>query len=144
MRGGGVRWMGCHHALKIEPTDRTLLLKYFLLQCMMQYYCKSSVESPTTGFWQLTSSTLCEDVYSQLWVHQAVGTNHSKCSSIFTIWGNITGVIYRLVTTKDKERYPNPLTKQNAQGLGSYVGLSLLKTRKEIHAPLQRDTRKKT
>ena len=50
-------------------------------------------------------------MFIQLWACQAVGTNHHHCSSIFTIQGNIIGVICRVVTPKDKERYPSPLTK---------------------------------
>ena len=75
---------------------------------MMLYYWKSSVETPTTGFRQLIFNILCEDVHSQLWACQAVGANHHHCRSIFTIQGNVTGVTCRVVTPKDKERYPSP------------------------------------
>ena len=56
----------------------------------------------------------------QLWASQAVGANHHQCSSTFTIQSNTTGVICRVVTPKDKERYPSPLTKQkeNSQMTG--------------------------
>ena len=37
--------------------------------------------------------------------------NHHHCSSIFTIQGKVTGVIWRVVTPKDKKRNPSPLTK---------------------------------
>ena len=86
---------------------------------------------------------LCEDVHSQLWACQGVGANHYQCISIFTIQGNLTGVICRFVTPKDKEKYPSPLTKQNANRLELYVGSLHLKTRKEIQAPLQSAMRKK-
>ena len=49
---------------KIQQTDGTPLLKNFLLQCMMLYYWKSSVETPATGFRQLIFNILCEDVHS--------------------------------------------------------------------------------
>ena len=92
---------GGHHAPKIQPTDWAPLLKNFLLQCIMLYYCKSSVETPTTRFWQLIFNILCNDVHSQLWACQAVGANHHHCSSISPIQGNVTGVICRVVTPKD-------------------------------------------
>ena len=41
--------------------------------------------------------------------------NITKCSRIFTIQGNVTGVMCMVVTPKDKERHPRPLTKQNAK-----------------------------
>ena len=78
---------------------------------MMLYYCKSSVKTPTTGFRQLIFNILCKDVHSQLWACQAVGRNHHHCSSIFTIQGKVTGVIWRVVTPKDKKRNPSPLKK---------------------------------
>ena len=105
---------------------------------MIQYYCKSSFETPTTGFQDFIFNALCEDVHSQLWASQVVGANHHQySSSIFTIQGNITGVMCKVVTPRDKERYPSPLTKQNAKGLGLYVGLSHLKTTKETQASIQ-------
>ena len=104
----------------------------------MQHYCKSSVETPTMGFWQLIFNILCEDVLSQLWACQAVGANYHQCSNIFIIQDKGTGVICRVITPKDKERYPSPLTKQIAQGLELYIGLSHLKTRKGIQAPFRK------
>ena len=53
-------------------------------------------------------SKLC----SQLQTCQGLGANHQKCSSIFAIQVNITGVICRVVTPKDMIRYPSLLTKQ--------------------------------
>ena len=50
-------------------------------------------------------------MFIQLWACQAVGANHQNCSSIFTLQGNVTGFKCRVVTPKDKERYPSPLTK---------------------------------
>ena len=67
---------GGHLAPKIQPTGLNSLLKYFLLQCMMQYYCKSSAETLTTEYGQLIFNILFEDVHSQLWGCQAVGANH--------------------------------------------------------------------
>ena len=110
----------------------------------MQYYSNTSVETPTTRFQQLLFNILCEDAYSQLWACQVVGANHQQSSNIFTIQGKVTGIICRALTPKDKERYSSTLTKQNARGLGLYVELSHLKTRKEIQATLQRDMRGKT
>ena len=105
---------------------------FSLLICYLYsfIYCKSSVETLTTGFWQLMLNILCKDVHSQLWACQTVGTSNYQCSSIFTIQGNVNGVICRVITPKDKERYPSPLTKQNAHRLGVDVGSSHLKTRK--------------
>ena len=74
---------------------------------MIQYYFKLSAETSTTGFWPLIFNILCEDVHSQLWACQAVGANHHQCCGIFMIQGNVTGVICRVVTPKDKERYPS-------------------------------------
>ena len=58
----------------------------------------------------------------------------------------VTGVICRVVTPKDKERYPRPLTKQNAQGPGLHVGHVGFVTPKDKEklqqAPSQRDKRK--
>lgn len=52
----------------------------------------------------------------QLWVCQAVGANHHKWSSIFIIQGNVTAVIWKVITHKNKERYPSPFT--NCTGTG--------------------------
>ena len=75
-------------------------------------------------------------MFIQLWVWQAVGTNHHQCSSIFTITiqGNVTGVISKAITPKDKERYFKLLYKTKCmQRL--YVGSSHLKTKKEKSKP---------
>ena len=78
----------------------------------MQYYRKSSVETPATGFWQLLFNILCEDVHPLLWACQVVSANHHQCISIFAIQGNTTRVICRVITLKDKERYPSLLAKR--------------------------------
>ena len=111
---------------KIQPTDLTPLLKYFLLEYMMWYYCKSSGETPTTGFWQLNSISYVE-ILIQLWACQAMPTNHHQLSRIFTIQRS-------LHITQGKTWMSLglgcPFTKQNAQGLELHVRLSHLKTRK--------------
>ena len=122
-----------------QPIDWAPLLKYFLLQCMLQYYCKSSVQTPMTGFLQFPFNILCKEVHSQLWACQAMVSNHHQYTCIFNIQVKITGVICRVVTPKNKERYPNPLTKQT----GLHARLSYLKTRKDFQAPLERDMRNK-
>ena len=74
----------------------------FWLHAMMQCYCKSSFQTPTTGFWELVLNILYEDVHSQLCAYQAEGRNYHQCSSIFTMQGNVTGIICRVITHKDK------------------------------------------
>ena len=70
-----------------------------------------------------------------------VVTKHHQSSNIVNIDSNITGVICRVITPKDKERYPCPLTGQKLNilqdKLGLHVGLPHLKINKDIQAPLQ-------
>ena len=56
-----------------------------------------------------------------------MSAKHYQYKSTFTIQVNVTRVVDRVLTGKDKLRHPIPLTKQNAQELGLHVKSSCLK-----------------
>ena len=122
-----------HHTPMIQPTDWILSLSSFCYN-MMQYYCKSSVEIPTTGFWQRIFNILCEDIHSQLRGFRAVGANYHQCS-IFTIQSKVTGVICRVVTAKNKE-ISKPLYKTKCTRTGVICRLVTSKDKKRNPRPL--------
>ena len=75
--------------------------------------------------------------HAQQWVR-------TTTNAVVSLPYKVTGVICRVVTPKDKERYSSLLTKQNTHELGLYVGLSHLQARKEIQVLLQSVMKKKT